>query len=79
MFILLSTLIGGGLGAIFWLILDLTKITNEFAVLGIGIGIGAAYGLILGGFLLIALRFNIVEDYELTYKEVHLYIHSVVV
>ncbi|MFW9924143.1 MAG: hypothetical protein ACFFDW_12730, partial [Candidatus Thorarchaeota archaeon] len=63
----MAIIIGGGLGAIFWLILELTNVTNEYAVLGIGIGIGAGYGLLLGGFLLIALRANIVEDYGTGY------------
>jgi len=59
----LSMLLGGGVGALIDLIYWKTNITNEYAILGIGSGIGAISGLILGGLLLLALKSRFVEDY----------------
>jgi len=59
----LAMLLGGGLGAIIDLIYLYTRITNEYAVLGIGSSVGAFFGLILGGLLLIALKSRFVDDY----------------
>ncbi|NPD90519.1 MAG: hypothetical protein HGN29_17535 [Asgard group archaeon] len=60
--VILAMLFGGGLGAIIDLIYLYTGITNQYSILGIGSGAGAIFGLILGGFLLIALKSRMVED-----------------
>ncbi len=59
----LSMLLGGGVGALIDLIYWKTTITNEYTILGIGSGIGAISGLILGGLLLLALKSRFVEDF----------------
>ncbi|NHJ32678.1 MAG: hypothetical protein FK732_07440, partial [Asgard group archaeon] len=60
---ILSMLFGGGVGALIDLIYWKTNLTNEYVILGIGSGIGAVSGLILGGLLLLALKSRFVEDY----------------
>lgn len=65
--VFLAMLFGGGLGAIIDLIYLYTGITNQYSILGIGSGAGAIFGLILGGFLLIALKSRFVEDYGVGY------------
>jgi hypothetical protein len=60
--VILTMIFGGGLGAVIDLIYLYTGITNQYSILGIGSGAGAVFGLILGGFLLIALKSRLVED-----------------
>ena len=65
--LILSTLLGGGLGAIIDLIYLYSGIVNQYAILGIGSGAGAVFGLVLGIFLLLALKSDLVEDYGVSY------------
>ena len=65
--ILLSTLLGGGLGALIDLIYLYSGITNEYLVLGIGSGVGAGFGLILGLILLLALKKRMVDNFSVSY------------
>ncbi|MHA1585881.1 MAG: hypothetical protein ACTSUW_00980 [Candidatus Heimdallarchaeota archaeon] len=65
--IIIGILFGASAGAIIDLFYLYTQITNEYAIMGIGMGVGALFGIILGLILIVALKSKMVDDLSASY------------